>query len=234
MSIFFKILIMILGLSCFTAKPNENSDLLPTKFARLKLLEFIDKNYFDAKSTIELMLVSDKAYVKNRLYIEKLNLLEIRPKKLSKRMLVSIEVVSGGLKKVIPVWFKVSKFKDVFITEEYVYKNKNVHLSQLGKLSFDILKNPIDPVFEIDTPMIWNENTSKNMILTKSMVSEEPDIRTGDNILLNSINKGVRITTKGVALNNANIGEVVNIQVDYSQLPIEGTVYKKGVAIYEN
>lgn len=163
----------------------------------------------------------------------KFEFLEVRPKKVSKRMLVKVALSEGKKSQTIPIWFKVSRLAHLYMTTKKVTKNKIFDEKDVRLTKADLLANPKALLALPSKELIWSVGLRENVVIENMMLNTKPLVVIGDKIEVLALKNGIKINTKGVALTNANLNENISVRLDYSSLPIVAKVISSGVARYE-
>jgi len=111
-------------------------------------------------------------------------------------------------------FYKIKAKLKVYIANKVIKKNELIYPNVIfKKVNFRHFYSP--PLLKITNNLIASKVISKNAVITKDNTRIKPIILQGDIVSVVFIGNGIEIYSKGKALNDANKGEIIKVQIDH-------------------
>jgi flagella basal body P-ring formation protein FlgA len=111
-------------------------------------------------------------------------------------------------------FYRIKAKLTVYKTIKVIKKNESV-LPYVKKEKIDFRHFYSPPLLKIHKNLIASKVISKNAVITKENTRIKPAVLQGDNVNVVFKGRGVEIYSKGTALNDANIGEKIKVEINH-------------------
>jgi flagella basal body P-ring formation protein FlgA len=123
-------------------------------------------------------------------------------------------------------FYRIKAKLKVFVANRVIKKNELI-LPNITKKEINFRNFYSPPIIKIDKNLIASKIISKNAVITKDNTKIKPDILKGEIVTIIFKGKGIEIYSKGKALNDANVNELIKVKINHKIY--EGIVNKNKI-----
>lgn len=138
----------------------------------------------------------------------------------SKRMCVWVDALADGVaRRSVPVWFAVSAYKRVLVTETALAPRTRLGLRDLRIDERDVAALPSAPLTQyVDLSSLWlRRPLMAGAIVTQSDMEPIPAVQRDRDVVVNVVAGDIRIETRGTALKDGRVGDLIAVRAGASQ-----------------
>ena len=123
-------------------------------------------------------------------------------------------------------FYRIKAKLKVYVANRIIKRNEYILPNvTLKKIDFRDFYSP--PILKIPPNLIASKVISKNAVITKDNTRIKPDVLQGNSVSVVFKGNGIEIYSKGKALNDANTGDTIKVQINHRIY--EGIVDKNGI-----
>lgn len=179
-------------------------------------------------SPLEIILPSDEASLSFRIPIGILS---------RGRVTIHLEVKSiNSTKKIIPFSVNIRTFEDVLVTKRQLYRNSNIREDdfkvELRETTNSTFNKFITSYAEVENKKLVR-GVSANRILRSDMLRDPPLISRGAQLTLKIINKNLVVLTSGMAREDGQLNDWINVQPLPSGKTIKAKILNSSTVVME-
>ena len=198
---------------------------------KLKIIIFFLPIFLFASVKQEIINFYKKSYPK--IIIKQIKIIPSPPKKYKNlKILFSPNTISGDIRIDSHYYFvRIKAYLPVYIATDIIKNNRPVYNHITKKiLLFRYFYSK--PLFKINKKLVASKIISKNAVITENNTKIAPDIFKGDIVTVIISSKDISIFSKGKALQDGNIGDIIKIRfrkkTQNAKVIQKGTVLIKG------
>lgn len=153
--------------------------------------------------------------------------LNLPKKSLASRFNVSFKIVGEGIEnKVFTLPINCELWQDIYLVKDQVHRNRALEAEHFRLVNENVLKYPHFPIPGwVDLSLYEsNQNLSPNSPLFWTQITRKPDIRKGKVVDMLAQEGSMRITTKGMVLQNGLINDFVTVKNLQSKRDIQAQI----------
>lgn len=196
------------------------------------IISILKDKYADDKSSLKIQALVPVDKIPSKEKITKKATIELLQQDLAKRMAAKISYVStkGPSHKIW--WFKIQKYRNVFIASRRLEKNRIILPNDFAIKKIDVLSLKEDSITSDVVGKLVSRMIPKGSLILKEKIEDRPEIIIGDAVKLVATFNGITISDRAIAVTNSDHLGFVSVKTSLGSKPVNTIIISPGVVEY--